>query len=78
MMFLLSVISYAWPCATLLTTNQGALATSAAQQVILEANGAGTQTRYQIEHTGDTSAFNPDVPLDNPWRCLVASLKNSV
>ena len=50
-MLLLSFIANAWPCASLLitTTDQGALATSDAQQVILEANDAGTQSKYLIE-----------------------------
>ena len=56
-MFALLFISNAWPCASLLTTDQGALATSAAQQVILEANDMGTQTKYLIEYDGDAEAF---------------------
>ena len=58
-MLLLSFIANAWPCASLLVTtdDQGALATSDAQQVILEANEAGTQSKYLIEYNGDADSF---------------------
>ena len=56
-MLLFSIIANAWPCAMLLTKDQGALATSAAQQVILESNDAGTLTKYQIDYAGDAESF---------------------
>ena len=59
MIGLLLSLSTAWPCAALLTriTEAGALATSDAQEVILEQNDDGVITRYRVSYDGDASSF---------------------
>ena len=59
MIGLLLSVSTAWPCAALLTrvTDEGALASSDAQEVILEQNSAGTLTRYRVSYDGDAESF---------------------
>ncbi|MAA79514.1 MAG: hypothetical protein CL916_09665 [Deltaproteobacteria bacterium] len=56
-MFFFALMSQALPCAYLLTTDQGALAVSDAQEVILEANNAGVRTSYRIQYEGDAESF---------------------
>ena len=56
-MLMLAFMSQAFPCAYLLTSNQGALAVSDAQEVILEFNEAGVKTSYHIQYEGDAESF---------------------
>lgn len=56
-MLLFALMSQGLPCAYLLTTDQGALAVSDAQEVILEANDAGVKTSYRIQYEGDAESF---------------------
>ena len=56
-MLMFALMSQAFPCAYLLTTDQGALAVSDAQEVILEANDAGVKTSYRIQYEGDAESF---------------------
>ena len=58
MIGLLLSVSTAWPCAALLTrvTDEGALASSDAQEVIIEQNAAGTLTRYRVSYDGDAES----------------------
>jgi hypothetical protein len=57
MIGLLLAVGTAWPCAALLTRDGGALATSDAQEVILERNDAGVLTRYRVSYDGDAESF---------------------
>lgn len=57
MIALLLSIGTAWPCAALLTRDAGALATSDAQEVILERNAEGVLTRYRVSYDGDAESF---------------------
>ena len=50
-------VGTAWPCAALLTRDGGALATSDAQEVILERNDAGLLTQYRVSYDGDAEDF---------------------
>lgn len=56
-MLMFALISQAFPCAYLLTQEQGTLAVSDAQEVILESNQAGTKTSYRVQYEGDADAF---------------------
>ena len=56
-MLMFALMSQALPCAYLLTTDQGALAVSDAQEVILEANDEGVKTSYRIQYEGDAESF---------------------
>jgi len=56
-MLMFALMSQALPCAFLLTTDQGSLAVSDAQEVILEANAAGTKTSYRVAYEGDAESF---------------------
>ena len=56
-MLMFAFMSQAFPCAYLLTTDQGALAVSDAQEVILESNEAGVKTSYRIQYEGDAESF---------------------
>ncbi len=57
MIGLLLSIGAAWPCAALLTRDAGSLATSDAQEVILERNETGVLTRYRVSYDGDAESF---------------------
>ena len=57
LVLILTLISRAFPCAFLLTQDQGDLAVSDAQEVILEANAFGTKTRYRVQYEGDADSF---------------------
>ena len=57
MLFLLLSLQAAWPCAALITTSSGAIATSDAQEVILERTETGTRTRYRVSYDGDAEHF---------------------
>ena len=50
-------VGTAWPCAALLTRDGGALATSDAQEVILQRNDAGLLTQYRVSYDGDAEDF---------------------
>ena len=54
---LLLFSSTAWPCAALLTSDGGALATSDAQEVILERNESGLLTQYRVSYDGNAESF---------------------
>jgi len=57
MLFLLLSLQAAWPCAALVTTSSDAIATSDAQEVILERTETGTRTRYRVSYDGDAEHF---------------------
>jgi hypothetical protein len=57
MLFLFLSLQAAWPCAALITTSSGAIATSDAQEVILERTETGTRTRYRVSYDGDAEHF---------------------
>ena len=50
-------VKTAWSCAFLLTTDEGSVAISDAQEVILEFTEQGLKTRYQIDYEGDAESF---------------------
>ena len=57
MLSVLLAASTAWPCAALITSDLGAVATSDAQEVILEQTETGTRTRYRVSYDGDAASF---------------------
>lgn len=57
MLFLFLSLQAAWPCAALVTTSSDAIATSDAQEVILERTETGTRTRYRVSYDGDAEHF---------------------
>ena len=57
MLFLFLSLQAAWPCAALITTSSEAIATSDAQEVILERTETGTRTRYRVSYDGDAEHF---------------------
>jgi len=55
---LLLSLGTAWPCAALLTRDVvGELASSDAQEVILERNSEGVRTRYRVSYDGNAESF---------------------
>jgi hypothetical protein len=57
MITLLLSLGAAWPCAALITRDQGALASSDAQEVILERTETGSRTSYRVSYDGDAESF---------------------
>jgi len=57
MIGLMLAVGTAWPCAALLTKGAGVLATSDAQEVILERNETGVLTRYRVSYDGNAESF---------------------
>ena len=57
MLSLLLLTGTAFPCAALLTNDEGAIASSDAQEVVLEDTEAGVRTHYRVRYEGDAEAF---------------------
>jgi MYXO-CTERM domain-containing protein len=57
MLSLLLLTSTAFPCAALLTNDEGAIASSDAQEVILETTETGVRTSYRVRYDGDAESF---------------------
>ena len=57
MLALLLLIPSAFPCAMLLTNDEGAIASSDAQEVILEETETGVRTQYRVSYDGDAESF---------------------
>jgi hypothetical protein len=57
MLYVLLFVSTAWPCAALITDDLGAIATSDAQEVILEYTDQGARTRFRVSYDGDAASF---------------------
>ena len=57
MISLLLSMQVAWPCAALITTDQGAIASSDAQEVILEPTALGSRSSFRVSYDGDADRF---------------------
>ena len=57
MLSILLLTGTAFPCAALLTNDEGAIATSDAQEVILEDREEGVRTHYRVRYDGDADSF---------------------
>ena len=57
MLSLLLLTGTAFPCAALLTNDEGAIASSDAQEVVLQATETGSRTHYRVSYQGDADSF---------------------
>ena len=57
MLSILLLTGTAFPCAALLTNDEGAIATSDAQEVILEDREEGVRTHYRVRYDGDADSL---------------------
>ena len=57
MLSLLLLTGTAFPCAALLTNDEGAIASSDAQEVVLQSTDTGSRTHYRVSYEGDAESF---------------------
>ena len=64
MLLFLASLQTAHPCAAMITKNDGSIAMSDAQEVILERTETGVRTRYRVTYDGDAEDFGWFIVVD--------------